>query len=337
MTELSVIIVNWNTEGLLRDCLASVYRETREVAFEVIVVDNASSDGSVAMVRREFPGVKVIENTTNRGFAAANNQGLAVAAGRHVLLLNSDTLILDGAIQKTVAFANSRPQAGVIGCRVENADGSLQPTCFMFPSLLNLALMVTHLYKVFPRNRFFGRQAMTWWDRGNEREVEVVTGCFMLVRRDVLDSVGGFDEAYFFTGEEADWCRRISRAGWKLLFTPSARIIHLDGASSRKLGWRTDVLQTRGMVQLFRSHYGALCARIAEAMLWVFNFTHMLAWWVKGGLLDSRQRRGLARYEHFRNVLRNWNAPIDVLRSRGPLPDGAREKQQVSAAVEDVL
>lgn len=318
MTDVSIIIVNWNTLGLLRDCLASVYAETKGVDSEVIVVDNASTDGSQAMVKAEFPRVALIENASNMGFAAANNQGMKVARGRYVLLLNSDTVVLDGAIQKMVAFADSHPDVGVAGCRVENPDGSLQPTCFMFPSLLNLVLMTTYLYKVFPKSPFFGRAHMTWWDRADAREVEVVTGCFMLVRREVIEKVGGFDEAYFFTGEEADWCRRIGRAGWKLMFTPSARIIHLDGATSKSLGWRTDALQTRGTIQLFRSHYGRAQALLAEWLLWVFNFTHMVGWWIAR---SGKSPRASQRYRHFREIVFNWNASSDVLRER---PGGAR-------------
>jgi len=328
LTDVSVIIVNWNTSGLLRDCLASVYAQTRDVDFEVIVADNASNDGSQGMVAREFPQAILIENSVNTGFAAANNQGMSVAKGRYVLLLNSDTIILDGAVQKMVVFADARPEVGVAGCRVENRDGSLQPTCFMFPSLTNLVLMTTHLYKLFARNRFFGRALMSWWDRTDEREVEVVTGCFMLVRREVLDTVGCFDEAYFFTGEEADWCRRIAKAGWKLVFTPSARIIHLDGATARTLGWRSDALQTRGMIQLFRSHYGVSYAVSAAALLWAFNFTHMLAWRMVALLPGARRQAARQRYEHFRDVVWNWYAPLDELRRRPVLAGRDRDSRE---------
>jgi GT2 family glycosyltransferase len=333
LIDVSVIIVNWNTAGLLRDCLASVYGETRGVDFEVIVVDNASSDRSQEMVGTEFPQVTLIENAVNTGFAAANNQGMKAAQGRYVLLLNSDTVILDGAIQKMVAFADARPETGVAGCRVENRDGSLQPTCFMFPSITNLVLMATHLYKLFPRSRFFGRALMSWWDRSDEREVEVVTGCFMLVRREVIECVGGFDEAYFFTGEEADWCRRIAQAGWKLVFTPSARIIHLDGATARTLGWRIDALQTRGTIQLFRSHYGALHARIAAMLLWTFNFTHMLVWRVEAALPGARRQAARQRYEHFREIVINWNAPLDELRRKGVSADRDADSREMAGGV----
>ncbi len=331
MTDVSIIIVNWNTRDLLRECLRSVHAETRDVSFETIVVDNASTDGSPAMVAEEFPGVKVIANDANRGFAAGNNQGLAAATGRYALLLNSDTVVLDRAIERVVAFADRHGEAGVVGCRIRNADGSLQPSCSTFPSLTNLALMATYLYRLFPRNRFAGRDRMTWWGHDGEREVEVMTGCFLLVRREVVEKVGGFNESYFFGGEEVDWCRRIGEAGWKLMFTPSATITHLGGASARSLGWRIDALQTRATIRLFRDHYGPARAAAAAALLWFFNFTHMLAWRSVAACSPSRRAAALERSLHFRNVLAHWRAPVESLRSSGR--EAARAPEEAKEAL----
>jgi GT2 family glycosyltransferase len=208
MTEVSVVVVNWNTQDILRDCLKSIYEQAGEIDLEVIVIDNASTDGSVEMVKKDFPQVTLIENSQNRGFAAANNQGIDISKGRYVLLLNSDTVVLDNAIAKTVAFADSHPKAAIVGCRVLNPDQTLQPTCFMFPSILNMLLSSTYLYKIFPKSKFFGREQMTWWDRSDVREVDVVTGCFMLIRRKAIQQVGTMDEQFFMYGEETDWCYR---------------------------------------------------------------------------------------------------------------------------------
>ncbi|MCK5605681.1 glycosyltransferase family 2 protein, partial [Candidatus Pacearchaeota archaeon] len=188
--DVSIIIVSWNTRDILRDCLASVYAQTCDILFEILVIDNASGDGSVEMVRRQFPKATVVANSPNVGFATANNQGLNAAKGRYILLLNSDTVILDKAIQKTVTFADSHLDAAVVGCRVLNIDRTLQQTCFKYPSLLNLVLSLMYLNKLFPRNRFFGREEMTWWDRRDAREVDVVSGCFMLVQRGAINDVG---------------------------------------------------------------------------------------------------------------------------------------------------
>jgi len=255
IVDLSIIIVNWNTRDILWDCLKSVFDQTQDITFEVIVVDNASSDNSVKMVKSEFPQVVLVENKENRGFAAANNQGMQIAKGRYVLLLNSDTIVLDGAIQKTLVFADQHPEAAVVGCRVLNPDKSLQPTCFMVPSLLNLFLSSSYLYKLFPRSRFWGRERMTWWDRDDVREVEVVTGCFMLVRKDAISQVGMMDESFFMYAEETDWCYRFKKAGWNLLFTPDAQIVHLGGQSSKKV--RSDmILQARaGILYFIKKHY----------------------------------------------------------------------------------
>jgi GT2 family glycosyltransferase len=253
--DVSVIIVSWNTRGLLEDCLRSVYEETRSIECEVIVVDNGSSDGSVEMVRRRFPQATLVANRINRGFAAANNQGMAAAVGRYFLLLNSDTKILDRAIEKTVAFADLHPDAAVTGCRVLNPDRSLQPTCFMFPSLLNWLLLSSYLPRVFPRNRFFGREQMTWWQRNDAREVDVVTGCFMLVRRDAIAQVGTMDERFFMYAEETDWCYRMSRAGWKRRFMPEAEIIHVGGASAAKWGARRARMTNASFVRYVFKHW----------------------------------------------------------------------------------
>jgi len=268
MVDVSIIIVNWNTKALLCDCLKSIYKQVGDVDFEVIVVDNASTDGSVDMVNREFPEVIIISNSENRGFAAANNQGIAIAKGRYVLLLNSDTIVLGNAVMKTVVFSDSHPECGVVGCRVLNPDKSLQRTCFMFPSILNMLLSLSYLYKLFPKSKFFGREQMTWWNRNDTREVDVVTGCFMLIRRKAIKQVGIMDERFFMYGEETDWCYRFKQAGWKVMFTPCAEIIHLGGASTEQMKPEM-TLQLRGSILLFmKKHrdsfsYGLACLLVA--------------------------------------------------------------------------
>lgn len=276
--DVLIIIVSWDTRDILQDCLQSVYEQAGDVNFEVILVDNASTDGSVEMVRHEFPEVTIIENSENRGFAAANNQGMAVAKGRYVLLLNSDTVVLDNAVAKTVVFADAHPEAAVVGCRVLNADRSLQLSCFMFPSLMNLLLSSSYLYKLFPKSKFFGRERMTWWDRNNTREVDVLTGCFMLVRREAIEQVGLMDEKFFMYGEETDWCYRFHKAGWKILFTPDADIIHLHGASTKQRKHEM-ILQLRGSKLLFwKKHRGRLAYSLACLLVASFFFLRLPYW-----------------------------------------------------------
>lgn len=287
--DVTIVIVNWNTREILRDCLRSVYQSAGPVDFDVIVVDNASSDGSVEMVRAEFDEVQLIANSDNRGFATANNQGMAVATGRYLLLLNSDTIVLDGAIAKSVAFAEEHPDAAVVGCRVLNRDRSMQPTCFMYPSVLNLAISIPYLNKLFPRNRFFGREGMTWWNRDDVRDVEVVTGCYMLVRREALERVGPMDADYFMYGEETDWCWRFRRAGWRLMFTPSGEIIHLGGQSTAQVKPRM-LLQLRSGVLLFFRKRRSLPAYWAACLLTALWFGVRIPAWGLKALLSRKNR-----------------------------------------------
>jgi hypothetical protein len=254
------------------------------------VVDNGSTDGSVEMVRNEFPRTVVIANSDNRGFASGNNQGMAIAGGRYILLLNSDTIVLDNAISKVVAFADSHSNAAVAGCRVLNPDRTLQRSCFMFPSLLNMVLSSTYLYKLFPRNRFLGRERMTWWDFDSAREVDVIKGCFMLVRRSVIAQVGEMDERYFMYCEETDWCRRFKKAGWRILYTPDAEIIHLHGASTEKVD-EAMYLQLRGSRLLFmRKHNGLFIYAVARALTATFFFIRVPYW--LGRAVFCRAKRG---------------------------------------------
>jgi hypothetical protein len=267
-----------------------VYTFTKGLSFEVFVVDNGSSDGSAQMVRDEFPEVILIANSENRGFAAANNQALALAKGDYVLLLNSDTYLLDNSLLKAVEFAERHPEAGMIGCRVLNADGTLQPTCFQYPSVLNLFLQTFYLSKLFPRSRFFGRERMTWWDRNDVREVEVITGCFLLVRAEVIEQIGFLDESFFMYGEETDWCYRAHRAGWKLLFTPDARIVHLGGASSRQ-NRPEMVLQLRGSILYFIRKHHSKAAYILSCVLVCLFFALRVPYWLFRGLCVQSERK----------------------------------------------
>lgn len=286
--DVSVVIVNWNTHDLLRGCLASVATETR-VSHEVIVIDNASRDGSAAMVAAEFPTVVLIANTQNRGFAAANNQGLAVAKGRHVLLLNPDTVILDDAIGRMLAWLARHPGIGCAGCQVLEAPGVIQQTSFRDPTPLNLALVETGLHRLARWLPVFGRPWYRGWDRRSQRDVDVVSGMFMLVPRPVLEAVGPLDEAFFVYAEEADWCRRIRKAGWRCVFTPVARIIHLDGG-----GKSTVQIRPRMHVQMQKSHliyvrkHGGAAAH--AAMRGLFALSALL----RAGLFGTLQvvRRG---------------------------------------------
>jgi GT2 family glycosyltransferase/peptidoglycan/xylan/chitin deacetylase (PgdA/CDA1 family) len=275
--DVSIVIPNWNTKELTCECISSICRETTAVSYEIIIVDNGSADGSVEVIKSRFPDVRIVVNKINRGFAAACNQGMLAGKGRYVLLLNSDILILDSAIDKTVRYADSQPQAAVVGCQVRNDDYGVSKTCFRFPSVLDLIFRTFGFSKIFKNSRLFGRERMQWWARDTEEEVEVVTGMFMLARRCAIDEVGLMDEDYFFYCEEVDWCYRFRKAGWKVKFWPGASIIHVGGGnqSSRKIPVKAFVQEQKSVLTFFRKQRGLISyviARIIFVILYVLRY-----------------------------------------------------------------
>lgn len=298
--DLSIIIVSWNTRGMLQDCLASTYSGLADLEAEVFVVDNGSRDGSARMVADMFPSAHLIRNSENRGFAAANNQALLLATGRHILLLNSDTVVHGSVLKASVDWLDSHPDVGVMGCRVLNSDGSLQTTGSRFPTLLNLLLQATGLSRL--PGSFFDRYRMQRWDRRDERDIEVVSGCYMMVRREALQEVGLLDEAFFFYGEETDWCLRFKKKGWRLVFAPVGEITHHGGGSVRRFDHMRDVMLSEGTVRLHRKHFGLVGGLACWLVLAAFNITRAIAWTLLG-LAGNEANRDRAR--HFRQVVAN--------------------------------
>ncbi len=264
--ELSVVIVNWNARSFLDSCLATILKYTRGISYEIVVVDNNSSDGSVAWVRQHYPQVHLITNQRNVGYSRANNQALQVCRGRYVLFLNPDTRILGNALGEMVGFMDRHPEAGVAGCRVLNPDLSLQLACRRsFPSPAVALSRLTGLSKLFPQSKVLGRYNLTFLPSGQVAEVDAVSGSFMMVRPEVFAQVGRLDERFFMYGEELDFCLRAKQAGWKVLYNPQAEIIHYKGASARKNRWRALREFYRAMYIFHRKHY-------ARKMLWPVNW-----------------------------------------------------------------
>jgi len=292
MIDVSIIIVAWNVKNLLCNCLRSVYEETRGIDFEIIYIDNASTDGSVEMVTQKFPQVKIIRNNENRGFIIASNQGIERAKGRYVLLLNSDTIILDNAITKTVKFADKHPDSAVFGCKVLNPDRTLQRSCHMFHSVLNLFLSATYLYKIFPKSKFFGREEMTWWDYNDAREVEVIVGCYSLVRKKAIEQVGLMDDIYFFYGDDVDWCYRFKQSGWKVIFTPDPKIIHYGGQNTKQME-EAFFLQLQGAKLMFMRKRSRLIFPLACFLRALFLFLRVPYWFAVGMLHKDRRKRSI--------------------------------------------
>lgn len=258
--DLSIAIPSWNTRTLLDQCIKSVRRCCDDLRVEVIVVDNASSDGSADMVTTKYPDAKLIANRTNIGFAGACNLAFKQSTGRYFLLLNSDTIVLDGALKSLVQFMDCHPDAGAAGCKLLNQDGSLQRSCSCFPGLLTELFDAIYLSKLFPRSRVFACYPMSFWDFDHTRQVDFAGGSCLIVRREAIGEVGLLDEEYFMYAEEADWCYRFWDQGWAVYFYPDAQVIHLGGESAQKFGNEIHLNLYTGRNRFIRKHRGRTAA-----------------------------------------------------------------------------
>ncbi|MFA5124223.1 MAG: glycosyltransferase family 2 protein [Patescibacteria group bacterium] len=229
--QLSIIIVSYKVKDLLEKCLDSIYRNQGDLTVEVFVVDNASSDGTTEMVNKRFPQSHLIASDRNLGFARANNLAIKQAAGEYVLLLNPDTEIFPDTLSKSLAAAKRHSTCGVLGVQMVYPDGRLQPSVRRLPTLWPVILMLLKLPKLFPHLKSIGHYLAEDFDYTKEQAVEQVMGAFMLIPRIVLDKVGLLDERFFVWFEEVDFCRRVSRAGYKIIYTPETKIVHYGGKS----------------------------------------------------------------------------------------------------------
>jgi len=234
MTELSIILVNWNCLEYTEQCLASIRDTARDIDYEVIVVDNDSADAPCQSLADNFPWIQLVLSNTNIGFGQANNLGVRQSMGRKLLFLNPDTLVLGDALKKMQSALDAAPQGGAIGCRLLNPDWSLQATCVQpFPTILNQLLALSWLQRRWPALPIWGKQALYSTEPHIVHEVDFVSGAAIMVHREVFEKVGGFSPEYFMYAEEVDLCRTIHRAGYKVLHTSDARIIHFGGQSTK--------------------------------------------------------------------------------------------------------
>jgi GT2 family glycosyltransferase/lipopolysaccharide/colanic/teichoic acid biosynthesis glycosyltransferase len=233
--QLSIITVNYNVRLFLEHALVSLQKATRGIDAEIIVVDNASDDGSVEMVRAKFPTVRLFINENNLGFAKANNIAMKQAKGDYILLLNPDTLVQEDTLHTMMAFFEQHSDVGLAGCKILNPDGSLQLACRRsFPTPWVAFTKITGLSALFPYSKLFGRYNLTYLNPDESHEVDAVSGSFMFLRREVYEQVGGLDEQFFMYGEDLDWCYRIQQAGWKVYYVPTTQIIHYKGESVKR-------------------------------------------------------------------------------------------------------
>ncbi|NSW56641.1 MAG: glycosyltransferase family 2 protein [Armatimonadetes bacterium] len=295
--DLSVCVVNWNVCDDLANCLESLRGGMRGVDGEIIVVDNASADGSVEMVQRRFPHVRLIVNDANVGFAAANVQAMHESSGRYILLLNPDTLVPPGAMRELVDFADAHPEAGIVGPKLVYGDGSLQASCRCFPTVQAALFRNTVLGGLFPKARASSCYLMEDWDHSSVREVDWVSGACLMVRRETYEQVGDLDAGFYWGSEDVDFCWRAHKAGWRVLYTPSPVITHLVGRSTNQVVFRTIVRHHRSMYRLYSKHIAT--NPVSRALVWLGVWTRAgvvilqdLARHVWGRLLQIARRAG---------------------------------------------
>jgi len=288
MPDVSIIIVNWNTRDLLASCLDSITQTAGDLEVEIIVVDNASTDSSQAMVRERQPQVYLIENDRNVGFARANNRALATARGRYSLLLNSDTIVLPGTLETMVRFADLHPDAGIIGCKLLNRDGSLQESWASFPTL---------------KSEILGQNVRKWQavaDTPNAYIVDWVGGACMLVRSVTVDEVGPLDEDFFMYSEETDWCYRVRQKDWLIYYLTSAGVVHLGGGSASRASAEQLLRLYESKIRFFHKHYDPTQAMLLRFGLVAANLSGL----IRRALQCNEQEALSARWTLIRGLLR---------------------------------
>jgi len=271
MIDLSITIVSYNTKDLLKQCIKSIYEHTKNISFEIIVVDNASCDGSVEMLKSEFPTVKVIQNKENLFFTRAHNQALRIAKGRYLMILNSDTIVLDSAFDKLVRFMDENPQCGACGPKLLNPDMSLQRSSDRLPTFLYALFEVLLLNTIWKNNPVKKHRIYAEWDRNTTKEVDSVGGSCMVVRREVVEKVGLLDQNFLIYWEEIDWCKRILEAGYKIYYIADVQIIHYWQVSMDKHGKeKKEKIFFNSMLCYYKKHFGVF----HYIILWLIIFLY---------------------------------------------------------------
>jgi len=269
---ISIIIVNWNTTSFLENCLASILANPPTSPFENWVVDNASTDDSPRMVRERFPQVQLVENRENVGFARANNQAIQRCTGEYILLLNPDTLVGSGALQALVDFLDQHPEVGAAGAKILNSDGSLQISSHPQPTLSRELWRLFHLDSLSP----YAEYPPAKWETNQAKEVDVLLGACLLLRKEALDQVGLLDEDYFMYSEEVDLCYRIQRAGWRIYWVPQAEVVHFGGQSTQQVPTEMFLNLYHGKIKSFRKHNGWSAAQTYQVILRIAALSRLI-------------------------------------------------------------
>ena len=306
---LSIIIVSWNVRDLLRSCLASIASHRDALPLQVIVVDSASADGTPEMVAAEYPWVELVASPENIGFPAGNNLGFKYASHPYLFLLNPDTEVVGDALTTLVSFLETNPGIGVVGPQLLNPDGSVQSSRRRFPTLATAFLESTWLEPLAPR-RILNRYHLR--DRRDDEQTEVdwLTGAALVTRREVIAQVGGLDPGYFMYSEELDWCRRVRDAGWRILYLPSAKVIHHAGKSSEQAVTARHVNFQRAKLRYFRLYHGWLAATVLRIYL-LASYLSQIALEGAKGIIGHKRSLRWQRVRSYWRVLRTGLQPAD--------------------------
>jgi GT2 family glycosyltransferase len=253
--DISVVIVGWNAKHYLELCLESLAKAPPRRSMKVLVVDNASTDGSVEMIEAKFPWVKLIKSNENLGFAKGNNVAIRQCQGRYIALVNPDVIVFPGCLDALADFLDQNPKVGNVGPRVLNPDMSMQSTCRRFPTLWNNFCSATGLSSRFKNSRFFAGEHMFYFPHDRTLAVDVLVGCFSMIRREAFDEVGLLDEDLFMYGDDVDWCRRARNAGWQVMFYPGGQAIHDRGKITAPYPVRFAVAQQRSVLHYWTKHH----------------------------------------------------------------------------------
>jgi GT2 family glycosyltransferase len=286
---VSFVIVSWNAKAYLRRCLESLSRHGCDVATEVIVVDNASADGSPEMVIADFPNAKLIQTGANVGFAKGNNIGIRATQGRHLCLLNSDVEVFPETVPALVAIMERNREIGLIAPQALNTDGSPQGNCRREPNLWNSVCRALSLDTLFPNSSFAEGLKLTT-SSSDPIQVDVLTGCFWLIRREAMESIRELDEQFFMYGEDLDLCKRLRNAKWQVVYAPGERIIHHGGASSADAPSRFFIELNRAQLQYWRKHFSPTATFIFLVTLWAHNISRLTGYIFAWALFASHRR-----------------------------------------------
>ncbi|MFH1336028.1 MAG: glycosyltransferase family 2 protein [Candidatus Zixiibacteriota bacterium] len=277
---ITIIIVTWNSEGVIRNCMDSIIQNTGERQPEIILVDNNSSDQTVKIVAEHYPRVNLIRNKDNLGYAEANNQGIEKSRGEYLLLLNPDTEVRENSLISMIQFMEENPRTGALGPQLLNPDGTVQPSCREFPTYATLLWEFSGLSRLFPKSKIFGHWRMGYFNFDRIREVDQPMGSCLLLRRRTLEEVGVFDRSFPMFFNDVDLCYRIKKTEWKIYFFPDAQILHHKGASTRQVKRRMIWRSHLAFYRFFRKHKNGMLNHLIQYLfcipLFLFAFARMI-------------------------------------------------------------